>query len=292
MTIKMKYNYLAAILGVVVVLVFTLAELVYPGTVTTNKNVTGEINLPVIMYHHVLKNTSKLGDYTISPDAFESDLKYINDQGYNSITTKDLTDYLEFDIPLPEKPIMITFDDSFESIYAYCFPLIQQYNVKVVVNVLGSHTDLFSDENEPKNLNYSHLNWNQLRDMNNSGLIEIGNHSYDLHYNNSNGRNGIKKLYGESIDDYRIKLIDDIGGLNRKIESELGVKPEVFAFPFGAYSKESYPILQEIGFKVILGCEEKNNIITKDMTLPITLKRFNRASKYSTKSFFQKIEQT
>ena len=67
-----------------------------------------KIELPIIMYHHISKKASALGDYVITPNQFESDLKFIKQKGYETITSQNLVDYFDGKFDLPEKPIMIT----------------------------------------------------------------------------------------------------------------------------------------------------------------------------------------
>lgn len=253
------------------------------------KDEVGSKRLPVLMYHHILETSSKWGDYVISPAQFEEDLQYIKACGYQTITTVELLKFVTDGTPLPEKSIMITFDDAFESVYTYAFPLLKKYEMTALVAVLGKHTDLFSDEKEPKHINYSHLSWDELREMQQSGLVEIQNHTYDMHESGKGGRKGIRIKAGEDKMLYEQVLYKDIGGLNEQIKKEIGVKPTTFAFPFGALCKESNEALKSLGFKVLLTCNEKVRQVKVGETLPLTLGRFNRAHKYSTYDIFKKM---
>lgn len=186
---------------------------------------------------------------------------------------------------------MITFDDGYESVHEYAFPILKKYEMKAVISIIGKQTDIFSNPDEPRHINYSHVSWDQLREMKESGIFEIENHSYDMHGSGRNGgRYGIRIKKGESAEDYKKALTNDIGGLQEKMEKELSEKPLVFAYPFGALCKESKPILKEQGFKLILVCEEKVNHIEKGAELPISVRRYNRASRYSTYEYFKKFE--
>ena len=69
------------------------------------------IKVPIIMYHSLLKERVRQGEYVVSPDAFESDLNYLKTNGYTTIVMQDLINYENKNIPLPSKPIVITFDD-------------------------------------------------------------------------------------------------------------------------------------------------------------------------------------
>ena len=85
-----------------------------------------EYELPIIMYHHILKEKSKQGKFVVSPDEFEADLKYLKKNGYTAITADTLIRYHEDGEPLPDKPVMITFDDGYLSYLEYAVPLLEK----------------------------------------------------------------------------------------------------------------------------------------------------------------------
>lgn len=284
-----KMNY-AVLIAVILTIIGGISMAIYLSSKNSIKQVDSSVStaeLPVIMYHHILKSTQN--DYVVSPVQLEADLKYLSDKGYTTVTSTQIVDFVENGVPLPEKSVYITFDDSFESIYTYAMPLFEKYNMNAAILVLGKHTDLFSDPNEPKSLDYSHLSWTQLREMQQSGIFEIGNHTYDMHGNEGEGRYGITKNKNETQEEYISALTKDIGGLSTQIYNEIGVEPVTFAYPFGANSKGSRDILTDLDFKIILTCEEKVNKIETGTKVPISLKRFNRASKYSTYDFFKRL---
>ncbi|MEG1027392.1 MAG: polysaccharide deacetylase family protein [Oscillospiraceae bacterium] len=270
-----------------IILIAIIALLVVVKTVPANANVQ-QTKLPVIMYHHILENSNKLGDYVISPKQFEQDIKYITDKGYTAITSKELLNFLKYGDTLPEKPIMITFDDGYESVYKYAYPILKKYNQKAITLIIGKYTDLFSDENEPRHINYSHLSYKQLLEI--SDMFEIGNHTYNMHQNAQGKRYGCKKISGETYEDYKLALTNDVGYLSQKIIDNIGYKPKCFAYPFGAISKESKVVLEDFGFEVFFTCLEKVNIIEPFTKTPVYINRFNRPTKYSTKEFFNKMD--
>ena len=283
MVIKVNHNYVAAFLAVLLVGVFCLFELWGPASVRTAAEAEipeGSIRLPVVMYHHLMKDQSRLGDYIISPAQFEEDLLYIQKCGYTTISVFELMDHQFNGASLPEKPILITFDDGNESVYAYAYPLLKKYNMKAVVSIIGKHTDFYSEPETPNDVSYANLTWDQLREMKQSGVFEIGNHTYNMHEDGTKGtRYGIRIKKGESPEDYRKAILEDVGGLSIEMNEQLGESPTIFAYPFGALCKESKPLLTEIGFQVILTCEEKVNVVPENAELPIVLKRYNRAHK-------------
>ena len=91
------------------------------------------VELPILMYHHIHKSASQWGDHVVSPQTLEGDFQYLTAQGYTAVTVADLTAYTQNGTPLPEKPIMITFDDGQLSVLEYALPLLEQYDLKAAL---------------------------------------------------------------------------------------------------------------------------------------------------------------
>lgn len=243
----------------------------------------------IIMYHHISPKKSIWNDFVISDRQFESDLKYLRDRGYESITITQLIKHLDCGEPLPEKPVMITFDDGFESLYSYALPLLKEYGMTAVVSVVGKYADDFT-QNSDHNLNYSHLTWVQIYELQKSGIIEIQNHTYDLHYNTSRRRKGSKKVPGESNEHYRELLTADLTKLQHKIHDYTGWTPNTFAYPFGFISPESVDIIKSLGFRATLTCRSKKVRVRYDSSDWLySLGRFNRPHGPSSAEFFKKV---
>lgn len=232
------------------------------------------IELPIVMYHHVLKEQSRLNKFTISPDELRQDFNFLRDNGYTPIVIQQLIDYTEKQTPLPPKPVMITFDDGYESFHEYVFPILKEYNFKAVYSIVGRYADQYS-EIDDHHIRYSHSTWNELALMSDSGLVEIQNHSYNLHENNKN-RNGSTKMSGENLAFYTGMLREDLGMVQDRCREYLGRAPTTFTYPFGLISPEALPVLKEMGFKGALTCREKLNRITGDPEQLFHLNRFNR----------------
>lgn len=245
------------------------------------------IKVPIIMYHSILKDPARSNKYTITPAVLEEDLKYIKANGYETITISDLISYVYADKPLPPKPIILTFDDGHYNNYGYLYPLLEKYDVKAVISIVGSYTDKFSETDEA-NLNYSYLRWKDINELISSGRVEFQNHTYNLH-DNTHGRIGAKKKKGESDDEYKKILEEDINKLQNEFKENTGYVPTCFTYPFGGISNSSLDIIKELGFKASLSCEEGINKITKNPNSLYLLKRYNRPSYVSTYNIFKKF---
>ena len=241
--------------------------------------------VPVIMYHSILKDSSLQGRYVVSPSQLESDLKYLSENGYTSVTIADLIAFVEEGIPLPDKPVMLTFDDGYYNNYLYAFPLMKKYGFKMVLSVIGKFSDDFSNTAD-ENAYYSHCTWEQLREMELSGYVEVQNHSFDMH-STDKGRNGTKKNSWESVENYKEILSKDILKCQNYLIEQAGITPTAFTYPFGAISSESVNILKELGFKASFSCENKMNLITRDPECLFGINRFIRPSGEASETYFE-----
>ena len=245
------------------------------------------VRVPVIMYHAVIDDSTRQGQYVISPEELESDFRWLKGQGYTPILSADLIAFCENGSPLPEKPIQLTFDDGYYNNYLYAFPLAQQYGMKFILSPIGKYTDLYTETPDTSPY-YAHCTWDMLREMQASGLVEIGNHSYDLH-STENGTLGTKRLAYESMDSYAARLREDVLLAQSRFEEELNCSPAVFTYPFGAVSEGEPALIREMGFKVTLSCEEKISTVTADKSSLTFLGRFLRPSGESSEAFFGRV---
>ncbi|WP_312353359.1 polysaccharide deacetylase family protein [Aminipila sp.] len=257
---------------------------------STDQNSTidsNTINLPIIMYHGLIKDRKLQNQYFISPSLFEDDLKYLNDNGYTAITMTELIDYVYNGAPLPKKPIILTFDDGFYNNYLYAFPALKKYDQKAVISILGYETDRYSliKVYHPY---YSYLTWSQINEMIMSGHVEIQNHTYNMH-TYDNGRKGCSEINGEKYEIYKEKFMADIGLTQQKIIDYTGFTPNTLAYPFGCYTKRSEDVVKEMGFKASLTCNEKINKISRNPECLYKLGRYLRPPGKSSASFFKNI---
>ena len=245
-----------------------------------------EIQLSIVMYHTILN--SRRGTFIISEQQLEEDLQSYAEAGYETVFPSEIINFVKGRGVLPNKPLLITFDDGFYNNLYYAAPLFKKYNAKGLVNIIGVHSEYASVSGDNSKANYSHLTWKQINELIDTGLFEIGNHTYDLH--NQCPRYGVGQKSGESKTAYRRAIEKDVMKLQDLLQRECGITPLVFAYPFGKFSPTAQETLIDNGFEMLLTCTEKNNrLIQGDISCLYALNRFNRDSKYSSKQFVEKI---
>lgn len=229
-----------------------------------------------LMYHQVLKDESRAGKYIITPNELESDLAYLSENGYVSVLPSQLVKIREQGGRLPEKTVVITFDDGYETGLYYVLPLLKKYGMKAVINVVGNYTDEYSQINEAgRHLSYAYLTWDEIRKLSDSGYVEIGNHTYNMHSYNGE-RNGCARKENESDEQYRTALYEDVSMLSDKLQQVTGKRPVAFAYPFGSLSEGSAEIIGSAGISVFMTCCEQPCSMNRNGR--IVINRYNRES--------------
>ncbi|MCI8330005.1 MAG: polysaccharide deacetylase family protein [Oscillibacter sp.] len=196
--------------------------------------------LPVLMYHHVVCDGEACNDMTVTVGRLEEDLHWLAENGYHTVLPRELAAAQ----PLPEKPVLITFDDGYRSNYDLAFPLLQKYSAKAAIALM-----VYMPDKNAENF----LSWDMCRQMTASGLVEIGSHGFAIH--NLDERmgnfvpgqaNGVQRRKGESDLDFQCRVLDDLRYSYDRIAVELGAAPSFFAYPFGKTDPGADAFLQEL----------------------------------------------
>ena len=210
--------------------------------------------ISVLMYHSVDRNNVF---FTVNPEMFKKQMKYLKDKGYNVIKLSDLVSLLEFNKELPKKTVVLTFDDGFDDNYTNVFPVLKKYNFPATIFLI---TGLVNKEmNNSQNIPLKILNWEQIQEMHQSGLIDFQPHTVNHQELNEN----------------------EIVNSKKDIEEKLNKKCEYFAYPRGVYNDEVIEILKNNGFKASRTVE--NGKVNKDDDLF----KLKRVSVNSTTSLIQ-----
>ena len=179
--------------------------------------------VPVLNYHQIEeKNGNPL---TLWPDQFEAQMAYLADEGYTTITIDEMMDALENGTPLPEKPVIITFDDGYADNYEYAYPILKKYGFKATIFLIYDFTNTYPN----------YLTWEQINEMKESGLIHFESHTM-THAN-------LAEL--NSADELRHEIADSHDLLSEK----LGYDMHYIAYPGGRVNAEIEEITRAAGYR-------------------------------------------
>lgn len=246
------------------------------------------VPLPVAMYHSVTDQGESPGEYVISPSMLEKDLQWLSQHGYETVVVGDLVSHVENGTPLPEKPVMLTFDDGYYNNYRNAYPLLQKYGMQAVLSPVGTLVEQFTETDDPEEHEvWSYCTSGELQEMAASGVVEIQNHSYDFH--ELTPRRGCLRKSGEDEATYRNIFFEDTRKAQELFRS-IGISPPVcYTYPYGARNAETDALVQEYGFVASLSCEEGITCITRDAASLKNIRRYNRDGRISSELFWQKV---
>ncbi len=229
-------------------------------------SLTPEARVPVLLYHNIVPD----GEEGFTASQLEGQLSALRDAGYTAVSFSELEDYVYRGADLPEKSVVITFDDGYASNYELAYPLLKKYGMKATIFVIGvsvGHKQYYKDtlfELTP------HFDEAEMLEMSNSGLVSIQSHSYDMHQwapfeSGDRVREDIKRFKGESEEDFVAAVKEDFELSRTKIEAVTGKTVDVLAFPEGIYDELSQWALLDSGVNVTLSCRHGVNTLVKGL---------------------------
>ena len=227
--------------------------------------------VPILMYHHLSEDVTN--SEMVSPEQFEAQIRALSEAGYTGVSFDELQAYVLRGEPLPEKPVVITFDDGYRSNYTLAYPILQKYGMKATIFAVGVSfgTDHYKDTDYAIT---PHFGAAEAAEMTASGLISIQSHTYDMHQwppyeTGSAVRENILQLSSESEEAYVQALTEDFTRSRALLEDATGRPVDVLAYPAGQYSTLTQVTLQSLGVHVTLSTNPGVNTVVKG--LPQTL---------------------
>lgn len=222
--------------------------------------------VPIILYHNIVAD----GEEGFTVSMLEDQLRALRDAGYTSVTFEDLEDYVYHGVDLPEKSIVITFDDGYYSNYQYAYPLLEKYGMGATIFVIGAsvgHKEFYKDTDFVLT---PHFDEAEMAEMSDSGVISIQSHTYDMHQwppfeTGDHIREGVARFRDESEEDFVAALRADFERSRREIEAVTGKTVDVLAYPGGGYDMLSQWTLTECGVNVTLSTRNGVNTLIKGL---------------------------
>ncbi len=236
--------------------------------------------VPILMYHHFVEDGGDTSS-ALSASSFEEQLKTLSEAGFTAVTYDELISYVELGEALPEKPVVISIDDGYESNLTIAAPLLEKYGMCAVISVIGvsDGKTTYKDTGEAMTPHFS-LTAPELLAYIERGVLDIQSHSYDMHMvpsrDGEDCRVGVLPLEGESEKDYISTLSEDYTHSAEQILAATGKSPCVFTYPEGKYTSLSETVLHSLGVKATVTTESGVSELVRGIPQSLyLLKRLN-----------------
>ncbi len=224
-----------------------------------------EAGIPVLLYHDITGLDQD--EYTIPPSSFAAQMEWLYANGYKTLFLNEVAGALKSGAP---RTVVITFDDGNTSFMDYAFPLLKEYGFKATMNIIGQAVDLhlLLDDEKPV------VSWDECRYLIQSGLVDLGCHSFALHT-----QGGVRAVSYDALE-------KDLIYFQEKFKKEMGRPCSIIAWPYGIYDETCAAIAKKTGFTYILTSDEG---YVGNKTSPSQLPRLNISGKLDLESFQQYI---
>lgn len=190
-----------------------------------------QLKVPILMYHYIGNNPRPAdlmrNSLSVSPNNFEEQMKYLQENGFTTITLDTLYLALKKQVFLPNKAVVLTFDDGYADFYSNAYPILLKYGLRATAFI---PTGLIGQG--------YYLSWSQIKEMSASGLITFGAHSVHHSY--------LPSLSQE-------KLEFEVMESKRVLQDALGVPINFFAYPYGVADNRVIKAVEKAGFVGAVG---------------------------------------
>jgi len=211
-----------------------------------------------LCYHDIPLKASDISD--VSQKMFMKQLEFLNTHGYSFISPDDVLLAAKGVRPLPEKAVLLTFDDAYLSFYNFVYPILKMYGYPAVLSVVPAWIDKKPPDLAKKTL----MSWDQIKEVANSDLVYLGSHTYNLHRGITYTPQGnigpatscliwnpLSKEY-ETEDEFRMRIRNDLRESVKKLRDKTGVTPWTVTWPYGEYNEIAVSEAKRLGFKIML----------------------------------------
>ncbi len=227
----------------------------------------------VLCYHDVVDRIVDPNLPSITTAQLISHFEWLKRNGYSVVSIDDILAAKAGRRDLPKKSVLLMFDDGYKSFYTRIFPLLKLYNYHAVFALVGKWQETPMGEEfsygtikKPRSLL---LSWSEVREMMDSGLVEIASHGYDAHYGIiSNPQNNTRPFYNtlmykdgryESEDEYIRRVEADIKRSSDTLLKYTGKRPRIIVWPYGAYNSTVVKIAKKYGMAITASLDDGQN---------------------------------
>ncbi len=241
----------------------------------------------ISLCYHDVKDKWDDNPTTVETGRLINQFAWLRAHHYHPVSLQAILDAKKGLRPLPEKAVLLTFDDGYRSFYHRIYPILKQFNYPAIFALVTRWMETpngqmvqYGNELKPRS---AFLTWRQVKEMMDSGLIEIASHSHDLHHGIVGNVQGNSqpaattrqyfpnsKLY-ETESQYRQRIRQDLQTTSDILFKRTGKRPRVIVWPYGDYSIETIRLAREVGLEVSIGLGSGINTLSDDMHIQRSL---------------------
>lgn len=220
----------------------------------------------VLGYHDVEDDAADQRYLSVRTSALNDQLAWLRDNGYHPISVQQIVDAHAGKIVLPEKAVLLTFDDGYSSFYTRVWPLLERYKFPALWAPVGSWVDAPADQPVDfgglKTARDKFATWEMVREVSKSPLVEIGAHTWASHYGVQANPQGSKepavanRLYDkntgqyETDAQYEARINADLDRVTKKITEVTGKAPRAWVWPYGAANGTTLKLARQHGYEM------------------------------------------
>jgi biofilm PGA synthesis lipoprotein PgaB len=216
------------------------------------------------LVYHDIPETPNVND-DISRKDFTDQLEFLKFHGFTFVSPAQILAAKEGKAKLPEKAVLLTFDDSYVSFYTVVFPALKRYGAHAVLSVVPSWIE-YPGTMEYKDKRF--MNWREIREVADSGLVTIASHSWGLHRMvQSNPVGNVEPAPAtfaylpalgryETDEEFRERVRSDLTRSIDVLSARLGKRPRILTWPYGAFNRIGIEEAEKLGFKMTLTLED------------------------------------
>lgn len=282
--------------AVIIALAMMLLAITTPGVSAAERAAPSFIALA---YHNVEDANPDQSFVGVSTDKLVAQLSWLQRNDYTPVTVDDLLAARDGRRALPDRAVLLTFDDGYESFYTRVLPILKAFQFPAVLAIVGSWLEggpdssisysadkaapppssdvQFGDMDVKRNL---FLTWDQIREIAATGLVEIASHSYGAHHGNDANPQGnsepavttrrFDRVTGNYENDAseRRNLEADTAKMSAKIKSETGKRPRVMVWPYGEHNELALSIAAKNGMLITFTLADGVATVDRLSTVP------------------------
>ncbi|MDP2247108.1 MAG: poly-beta-1,6-N-acetyl-D-glucosamine N-deacetylase PgaB, partial [Nitrosomonadales bacterium] len=249
----------------------------YAAPVITEIPYTAAGSFVALNYHEARDDVRDYPDpYAVDSSALVMQFSWLKGNGYTPVSLSQIIAARQGGEALPDKAVLLTFDDAYLSFYTRVYPLLREFNYPAVLGVVGKWIDqpqdgpmMYGEKGSVSTASFP--SWKQLREMADSGLVELASHTYDLHHGilanpqENQEPAATTRLYDAASNRYETdaswykRVHTDLAKNSKLIASNTGYRPRAIVWPYGSYNHALINIAADLGMPITMTLDEGVN---------------------------------